>query len=85
MHRVYRMLNEEFQVRKKIMEVNPRSALIVSLTGLVQDKPQSAVIDQCIEQLYEGALLIEGVHPNPAGMIPRIQALMEAALGASEA
>jgi molecular chaperone HtpG len=33
-----------------------------------------------IEQVYEDALLIEGLHPDPAGMIDRIQALMDAAL-----
>jgi hypothetical protein len=30
--------------------------------------------------VYEDALLIEGLHPDPAGMIARIQKLMEAAL-----
>ncbi|MBN1582521.1 MAG: molecular chaperone HtpG [Anaerolineae bacterium] len=83
MHRVYRLLNEEFEVPKKIMEVNPRSKLIAGLVGLVQGKPKADVIDQCIEQLYEDALLVEGIHPHPAGMIPRIQALMEAAVNPS--
>ena len=83
MHRVYRLLNEEFETPKKIMEVNPRSKLISGLAGLVQNRPQSDIIDQCIEQLYEDALLIEGIHPHPAGMIPRIQALMEAAVNPS--
>jgi molecular chaperone HtpG len=79
MHRVYRLLNEEFQVPKKIMEVNLRHALIRNLSALIERAPQDALIDQCIEQLYENDLLIEGIHPNPAGMISRIQAFMEAA------
>jgi len=33
-----------------------------------------------IEQIYEDALLIEGLHPDPAGMILPIQKLIEAAL-----
>jgi molecular chaperone HtpG len=33
-----------------------------------------------IEQLFEDALLIEGLHPDPASMIARIQKLIEAAL-----
>ena len=33
-----------------------------------------------VEQIYEDALLIEGLHPDPAGMITRIQELMKAAL-----
>jgi len=35
-----------------------------------------------IEQPYENALLIEGLHPNPATMISRVQALMERAAAA---
>jgi len=79
MHRVYRLLNEEFQVPKKIMEVNLQHVLIRNLSALIERAPQDALIDQCIEQLYENDLLIEGIHPNPAGMISRIQAFMEAA------
>jgi molecular chaperone HtpG len=33
-----------------------------------------------IEQIYDSALLIEGLHPDPASMLPRIQDLMEKAL-----
>jgi molecular chaperone HtpG len=33
-----------------------------------------------IEQIYENALLIEGLHPEPAGMISRIQKIIQAAL-----
>ena len=32
-----------------------------------------------IEQLYDNALLVEGLHPNPSDMVARIQTLMEAA------
>jgi hypothetical protein len=53
--------------------------LIRNLSALIERAPQDALIDQCIEQLYENDLLIEGIHPNPAGMISRIQAFMEAA------
>ena len=34
---------------------------------------------QLVEQIYESALLLEGLHPNPAEMVGRIQRLMEAA------
>ena len=36
--------------------------------------------EMIIEQVYENALLIEGIHPDPASMIERIQKLMEKAL-----
>ena len=37
-----------------------------------------------IEQLYASALLLDGLHPNPAQMVPRIQQLMEAAVAGEE-
>jgi molecular chaperone HtpG len=32
-----------------------------------------------VEQLFDSALLSEGLHPNPSEMLPRIQKLMELA------
>jgi molecular chaperone HtpG len=46
---------------------------------LVTETPAEDVIDTAIDQLFENQLLIEGLHPNPTDMIPRIQKLMEAA------
>jgi len=77
MQRVYRLLNREFEVPKKVMEINPRHPILVRLNTLPADSPLNALIT---EQVYEDALLIEGLHPDPASMIARIQKLMEAAL-----
>jgi molecular chaperone HtpG len=77
MQRVYRMLNREFDVPKKVLELNPRHPILTGLSQLPEDSPLSSMF---IEQIYENALLIEGLHPDPASMIDRIQKLMEAAL-----
>ena len=77
MQRVYRMLNREFEAPKKVLELNPRHPILVRLNTLPADSPLNALIT---EQVYEDALLIEGLHPDPASMIARIQKLMEAAL-----
>jgi len=80
MQRVYRILNQEFEVPKKILELNRRHPLIQNLTRLVVERPDEPLINPVIEQLYENGLLIEGIHPNPAAMAPRIQSLLEAAV-----
>jgi molecular chaperone HtpG len=77
MQRVYRMLNREFEAPKKVLELNPRHPILVRLNTFPADSPLNALIT---EQVYEDALLIEGLHPDPASMITRIQKLMEAAL-----
>jgi len=81
MARVRRLLDQTFDVPKKLLEINRGHALIKNLAHLVTDRPAETIIDLSIEQLYENALLVEGIHPNPADMVGRIQALMVAAVG----
>jgi len=78
MQRVYRMLNKEYEAPQKVMEINPQHPIIQRLANLAAD---SALNELIMEQVYEDALLIEGLHPDPASMIGRIQKLMEKALG----
>jgi molecular chaperone HtpG len=75
MERVYRMLDKEFPAQGRILELNPRHPLIHNLAALGDDP----LVEPVVEQLFESSLLLEGIHPNPADMVPRIQALMEAA------
>ncbi len=77
MQRVYRMLNRDFEVPKKVLELNPRHPILSRLAALPADNPLAPVV---IEQVFEDALLIEGLHPDPASMISRIQKIIEAAL-----
>ena len=77
MQRVYRFLKEDFQMPKKILELNPRHPIITKLNGLEKDDSRNPII---IEQIFEDALLIEGLLQDPAGMIGRIQKIMEEAL-----
>jgi molecular chaperone HtpG len=85
MQRVYRLMNQEFEVPAKILEINRRHPLIRNMAHMAASSAQETLLEQAIEQLYENQLLIEGLHPNPAAMVARIQALMEAATaGAAE-
>lgn len=79
MQRVYRFLNREYQIPKRILEINRNHPLVVNLAHLVTEQPQDPLIDLAIEQLFEGALVQEGLHPDPAEMLPRIEKLIETA------
>ena len=83
MQYAYRLMNQEYEVPARILEVNRRHPLMHNLARLVTETPKDPVIDSIIEQLYENQLLIEGLHPNPAAMVSRIQRLMEAATAAA--
>jgi molecular chaperone HtpG len=79
MHRIQRLLDKEYEVPRKIMEVNGRHPLIGHLAQLATRQPDAPLLAMSIEQLYANALVQEGLHPNPADMLPRIQALLEVA------
>ena len=79
LQRVRRLLEQDFDVPAKILELNRRHPLIQNLAHLTSTQPENRVIDPSIEQLFENLLLLEGLHPNPAQMIPRIQTLLEVA------
>jgi len=77
MQRVYRLVDRDYEVPKKVLELNPRHPIVNKLSSLPDD---DGLCNTIVEQIYESALLIEGLHPDPASMLPRIQELMEKAL-----
>ena len=77
MQRVYRMMDREYQIPKKILELNPDHPILKQLVLAGENKELREMV---VEQIFESTLLIEGLHPDPAAMIPRIQQLMEFAL-----
>jgi molecular chaperone HtpG len=85
MSRIYRMLGQEFEMPKRILEINRSHPIIVNLAHLVSKTPEADVIDATIDQLFDNLLLVEGLHPNPTAMIPRIQQLMEMATASRSA
>jgi molecular chaperone HtpG len=76
---VQRLLDQDYQIPKKILEINRNSELIRNISGRLDANAEDALINPLVEQLFENALVEEGIHPNPAEMVPRIQQLMEAA------
>ena len=76
MQRLYRMMDQEYDVPKLIFEVNRSHQLIVNLAELVKEDADSELVTLSVEQLYDSALVQEGLHPNPTAMLPRIEQLM---------
>ncbi len=78
LQRVYKYLGKEYEVPKKILELNPSHAILKNLLAL---EAGSELQNLIIAQIYDSALLVEGLHPDPSSMVPRVQQLIEAALG----
>jgi molecular chaperone HtpG len=78
LQRVYKYLGKEVEIPKKILELNPAHPI---LKNLLKDKVDSALQALVIEQIFDSALLVEGLHPDPSSMVARVQQIIEAALG----
>ncbi len=83
MARFQRMFERDTSVPPKLLELNRGHRLVADLARLVEETPDDARITLLLDQLYDNALLLDGQHPNPAAMVGRLQALMEAAARAT--
>jgi molecular chaperone HtpG len=78
--RMYQLLDKEFDVPARMLEVNPRHQIIHNLAArLDSGVTDDALVDEAITLLYENALLADGIHPNPSEMAAKIQRMMEIA------
>ncbi len=82
LQRVYKYLGKDYEIPKKILELNPSHSI---LKKLLATDPNSELQTLVIEQIYESALLVEGLHPDPSSMTPRVQQIIEAALNSGKA
>ena len=77
LQRVYKYLGKEYEIPKKALELNPSHEILKNLLTLESGSELQTLI---IEQIFDSALLVEGLHPDPSSMAPRVHQLIEAAL-----
>jgi molecular chaperone HtpG len=82
MQRIQQMLGRDAEEQPRILELNPANGLVAALARRVEANADDPVVTAAVEQLYDNALLLEGLHQNPATMVPRLLKLMEAAAAA---
>ena len=83
MYRINRLLDKDYSLPVKALELNPRHPLLHNVTNLLQGEGDNPLIDVVIEQVFETALLQDGIHPDPAAMADRLTALMQVATGSN--
>ncbi|MFQ3567521.1 MAG: molecular chaperone HtpG [Aggregatilineales bacterium] len=81
MFRLNRLLDREYELPVKTLELNPRHPLLHNLSEMLAEQADNPLIDAVIEQIFETALLQDGIHPDPAAMADRLVMLMQAATG----
>lgn len=84
MYRINRLLDREYELPVKTLELNPRHPLMHNLSNILASDKSNPLVDVVIEQVFENALLQDGIHPDPAGMADRLTKLMQAATGSKD-
>ena len=77
MERMMKMMNQDIPASKKILEINPSHTLIKNLAQIHENKGDESLLRNCIHQVYEGALLIDGNIDSPTEFVARMTEIME--------
>jgi len=85
LQRIRRLTEQDYELPRKLLELNRRHPLVVNLAQILTKPDSDTLVDAAIGQLFDNALLLEGISPNPADMVERIQTLMETAVAARAA
>ena len=81
MFRINRLMNNDYELPVKTLELNPRHPLMHNLSQMLGNSGENPLVDVVVEQVFENALLQDGIHPDPAAMASRLNVLMQAATG----
>jgi molecular chaperone HtpG len=77
LQKVLSRATEEFQLTKRILEINPSHPLVEHLAGLSANDEHAAFIKTCGQQFLANAMLAEGVVPEPHETSERMMGFME--------
>jgi len=81
MERMMKMMDENFEGAKKVLEINLTHPLVINLIALRDNDEDGSLVDSAILQVYEGALLSDGSLTSPQEFVKRMTELMVQATG----
>ncbi len=76
MERMLRMMDANFSGGSKILEINTNHSLLKNLSRMQDDDSSAELVEKVINQLYEGALLIDGNLNHTTDYVSRMTELM---------
>lgn len=77
MEKMMKMVNKDYQTSKRNLEINMSHKIILNLSSLLKKDQESSFIKDTVEQLFNNALLVEGLLDNPLDVLPSIYKFME--------
>lgn len=76
MERMMKSMNPDYEGAKKVLEVNVEHPLMTNILLLNSEKKQSNLVEEAIEQVYEGALLMDGNLSEPSAFVARMTRIL---------
>jgi molecular chaperone HtpG len=84
MERILKMAGRDVRARPRILELNPDHAFVRAAQALASEHADDPRLPTWIELLHDQAHLAEGSVPDPAGVVQRIQAVLDSVAGLGE-
>lgn len=76
LEKVMKMMDKEFKASKKVLEINTSHQLIKNLSNMIDVSADKELVEQCINQIFDGAMLIEGNLENASEFVNRMSKIM---------
>ena len=61
---------------KRILELNPKHAMVKNLETMVENDAKDPFVEQVCEQLFEGAMLVDGFLTDPHRLVGRMNEII---------
>jgi len=71
------MMNKTPELPQRVLELNQRHRLIRGLARILEQNPDDPFVANACEQLFEGAMLVDGYLADPHRLVERINQLLE--------
>ena len=84
MERILRMTGGKVPTTPRILELNPEHRFVVAAEALAESGADDGKLAAWVELLLDQAHLAEGAVPDPAGVVQRIQAVLDTVAGVAE-
>ncbi len=76
MEKMMQAVNKDFQLSKKNLEINMSHRIIRNMSNLLQENASNPFLEECVQQLFNSALLVEGLLDNPLELLTHMYDFM---------
>ncbi len=80
MERILKAARQNVPTRQRILELNPDHPFVQAVSKIAAENPADERVGTWVELLYDQAALAEGVVADPAGMVKRIQSVLNSSV-----